>query len=97
MSRITALVSLTAAVLVLHAGPAVAQRDPFEPAVVAQPAGSERPATDQGEIQPQLEPPPSSDRLAGTGIDPRPWLGLAYLLTAAGFGVTLVGRLHPTH
>ena len=95
MRRLTALLPLIAAVLVMTAAPALAQRDPFEPAVVARPAATDVVAPQGDRIQPRLEPPPASERLADTGIDPRSWLGLAYLLTTAGLGVTLVGRLRP--
>jgi hypothetical protein len=89
---------------VLGAGPALAQRDPFDPASGGQSA-EEEPST-QGETageteteDPVTRPQPQpqvdsngSDALANTGTDVSPWLVLAYGLIVAGAAAVVVAR-----
>lgn len=86
------------------AHPRGAARDPFVPLVET---GSAAAGDAEG---PSTQPPPGdatagrppagagpSDRLPATGDDPRPWLALAYVLTAAGAGTMFLARAlrHP--
>jgi hypothetical protein len=91
---------------VLGAGPALAQRDPFDPATGGQsaeeePSGSaEEGPFNQGESAGQAEEPVTppqvnengSEVLANTGADVSPWLVLAYGLIVAGAAAVVVAR-----
>jgi len=88
--------------VVLAAGPASAQRDPFDPATGPSDSGQEE-STEGGVFEePQddsqgaaEEPAPDengSDVLANTGADVSGWLVLAYGLMVAGLGAVVVGR-----
>src|SRR5687767_5264052 len=84
MRRLAAVSSIAGIVLALAAGPALAQRDPFEPAIdesgVEQPANGEAPAAEPPAEEPAPEP------LANTGLEGRPWVALAYALVALAPG-----------
>ncbi len=89
------VVTVTCLLLLGLAAPAVAQRDPFQPAV-----GSGQGEGDTGtESEPETAPgeaPPPADRLADTGIDPQPWLVIAFALTAFGSAGLALARVWST-
>lgn len=72
------------------AGPAGAQRDPFEPAI--EEGATEEPVSGgAGEEQPAVEQP-EPEPLAETGVEGKPWLALSYALVGLGTGLVLVTR-----
>jgi hypothetical protein len=91
--------------VVLAAGPAAAQRDPFDPATGPSDSSQEdsteggvfeEPQDDsQGTVEePETNPNQDngSDVLANTGADVSGWMVLAYGLIVAGLGAIVVGR-----
>ena len=99
MRRALAITLLVLTCMALMALPAVAQdqRDPFEP---QNGPGVVEPGTDgsePGEVgpsnEPEVQPPPSDGGLGNTGMNPQPWLVLAYALVVFGIGAVAAGRV----
>jgi hypothetical protein len=96
MRRALAIVFLTLLGVAFVAGPALAQRDPFDPAIdvdgTAPPeTGPTEPAPNEPE--PEAQRPP--DDLANTGVNVEPWLVLAFALVAAGTAALAIAGLGP--
>ncbi|HWL64846.1 MAG TPA: hypothetical protein VNP73_02635 [Actinomycetota bacterium] len=99
MRRTLAALILALLVLGLGAAPALAQRDPFEPAIneegEVQPEDEdedeEEPAEDEDEDEDEGT---AGDELADTGASVEPMLVLAYALLAFGIAAVIVARLY---
>lgn len=105
MRRLTLLAAILAVSAV--AAPALAQeRDPFEPLVGPTADGAGDPGaggqgdggTDDGEAgagdgATDGDAAAPDGELPNTGVDPAPWLVLAYALIAAGVAALVLGRL----
>ena len=89
-------------VLLSLAAPAGAQelRDPFHPLLTTDTTDtstttstdSTTPFTPPDE-SPLVNPPPSTDDLPNTGTDPQNWLGVSYVLLAAGSALVAMGHI----
>ena len=91
MVRTAAAVLIALVGLALFAGPAAAQRDPFEPAIDE--SGVEAPSTGEEGVEEPTEEQPGREPLADTGVDSTPWLALAYVLVGLGLGVVIVAKV----
>lgn len=93
MKRTLVVSALVLFVLGSTASVAMAQgRDPFDPVVDPNPVVD----PGSGEVQPQPQPPfdaNGSDASPNTGVDPSPYLMIAYTLIAAGAGALVLGKL----
>jgi len=79
----------------LLAGPALAQRDPFDPAIDVNesppPVGEEPEPEPPAEREPEEQPP--SDDLAETGFAAQPFVVLAYALVVTGIAAMAIGGM----
>lgn len=97
MKKLTGLVALVLATLVLLAAPAFAQRDPFDPVIdpnAAPVVTTGTTTTDTSTTTTTVPPNVGSDALANTGGDVAPWLAIAYGLVAMGAGAVVIGRMY---
>jgi hypothetical protein len=78
----------------LLAGPALAQRDPFDPAIDVNESpppvgeGEPEPEPEPAEPEPEEQPP---DDLAETGFAAQPFVVLAYALVVTGVAALAIG------
>lgn len=91
MRKALAIAALALLGVGLLAAPALAQRDPFDPAIdvgtTPPPAGPVEP--EPVEPEPEVQLPP--DDLANTGFDTQPLLVLAYALVVTGLAAVAIG------
>ena len=81
------------------AGPALAQRDPFDPVIdpnastVDTTTGGTTTTADTTGDPSIFQPTDGSDALANTGSDVSPWMAIAYALIVLGVGALVLGRM----
>jgi hypothetical protein len=92
MRRILATAALILCVLAVAAPAFAAVRDPFESPISVSAGGV--PATTTQDTTTTEVPftPPSDERTPDTGFDATTWMGIAYVLVAAGAGVMVLGQ-----
>ena len=90
------LVSLALICLVLGAGPALAQKDPFDP--VIDPNTSTTTTTDTtgsvGGGSTTFQPSVDNEGLANTGAGISGWLAIAYCLVVLGGGAIVIAKMY---
>lgn len=98
MGKLTLVALLAFTCLALAAGPAFAQRDPFDPLIDPNAATDSGGGTTTGGQttggSTVFQPTDGSDVLADTGSDPSPWMAIAYALIAIGTGALVIARMH---
>lgn len=96
MRKSVLVVVLALVCLLLLAGPALAQKDPFDPVIDPNAGtGTTTTGTTGTVTTGQTDPtePVGSDALANTGPDVQPWLVIAYGLVVLGSTALVVARL----
>ena len=96
MRKTVLVVVLGLVCLLMLAGPALAQRDPFDPVIDPNAGtGTTTTGTTTGTVTTGGEPtePIGSEGLANTGADIQPWLVIAYGLVVLGGTAIVIARL----
>jgi drug/metabolite transporter (DMT)-like permease len=92
------VVLLAITCIALAAGPALAQKDPFDPVIDPNAPATTTGGTSTGTTGTTIvQPSVGSEGLANTGFDLRPWLALAYTLILIGGGTLYLSRQAKPH